>query len=270
MADASLEAIRRRAIDAPPPRDFFAALSSAASPPAIVAEIKSKSPSGGILRADFSPSAAAKQYCDNGAACLSVLTDAPFFGGDDSHLQQARAACPLPVLRKDFMLDEWQIYESRALGADAILLIAAILPPPTMQAMAALASRLGMAALAEAHNEKEMLACLATPAADGGNQQPQFVHLANFPANRLGTFAESERSRAACRRRKRNRLAHRHCKIAGGGRGRFLNRRKFYARRQPRRCFEKNARGISAAFFLLAKNTGACPELLYSKKNIQP
>ena len=165
MADASLEAIRRRAIDAPPPRDFFAALSSAASPPAIVAEIKGKSPSGGILRTDFSPSAAAKQYCDNGAACLSVLTDAPFFGGDDSHLQQARAACPLPVLRKDFMLDEWQIYESRALGADAILLIAAILPPPTMQAMAALASRLGMAALAEAHSEKEMHACLATPAA---------------------------------------------------------------------------------------------------------
>ncbi|MBE8158059.1 MAG: indole-3-glycerol-phosphate synthase [Betaproteobacteria bacterium] len=148
-AKISATEIKRRAAAAPPPRNFAKSLKNAAKCgrfPAI-AEIKQKSPSKGILCADFNPAALAEEYESGGAACLSVLTDAPHFGGDEKDLQTARTACALPVLRKDFMLEEWQIYESRALGADAVLLIAAILPPETMAALANLAENLGMAVL---------------------------------------------------------------------------------------------------------------------------
>ena len=162
-AKTSAAEIERRAAAAPPPRDFSAALKNAASGGRfpVIAEIKKKSPSKGVLCADFNPAALAAEYESGGAACLSVLTDAPHFGGGEKDLQTARAAGALPVLRKDFMLEEWQIYESRAFGADAILLIAAILPPETMAKMAELAENLGMAVLAEAHNETELHAALA-------------------------------------------------------------------------------------------------------------
>ena len=158
----SISAIQKRAAAAPLPRDFSAALRRARTDGRfpVVAEIKYKSPSRGVLREDFAPAALAKSYADGGAACLSVLTDAPYFGGEDAHLREARAACDLPALRKDFMTEEWQIYESRALGADAILLLAAALSLEEMQRLARLAADLGMAALAESHDESELRAAL--------------------------------------------------------------------------------------------------------------
>jgi len=131
----------------------------------VIAEIKKASPSKGVLRADFNPAEIAASYEAHGAACLSVLTDAPFFQGCPEYLQQARAACHLPVLRKDFIVDEYQIYQARAMGADAILLIAAALDLATMQAFEALAHRFGMAVLVEVHNREELDAALqlATP-----------------------------------------------------------------------------------------------------------
>ena len=157
--------IRRRAAAAPSPRDFAGALKNAAARGQypVIAEIKKKSPSKGILRAEFTPAALAAEYESGGAACLSVLTDAPYFGGGGGDLRAARESCALPVLRKDFMLEEWQIYESRALGADAVLLIAALLPPEKTAQMAKTAESLGMAALAETHDETELRAALAVP-----------------------------------------------------------------------------------------------------------
>ena len=116
-------------------RDFVAAMRTkiAAGQPAVIAEIKKASPSQGVLRADFVPADIAQTYTENGAACLSVLTDQQFFQGYVDYLKQARASCPLPVLRKDFMIDAYQIYESRAIGADAVLLIAAILDDAQMK-----------------------------------------------------------------------------------------------------------------------------------------
>ncbi|MGI9297926.1 MAG: indole-3-glycerol phosphate synthase TrpC [Gammaproteobacteria bacterium] len=161
----SLSEIQKNAAAAPPPRDFTAALRGARKNgrfPAI-AEIKYKSPSRGVLRADFDPAALARSYEDGGAACISVLTDAPYFGGDDSHLRRARDACALPALRKDFIAEEWQIYESRVLGADAVLLLAAALSAAEMRYLAKIAATLGMAVLAESHDESELRAALRTP-----------------------------------------------------------------------------------------------------------
>ena len=118
------------------------------------------SPSKGVLRADFRPAEIAASYAQHGAACLSVLTDEQFFQGSAEYLKQARAACTLPVLRKDFIVNEYQIYQARAMGADAILLIAAALDVPQMQAFEALAHRLGMAVLVEVHNGVELDAAL--------------------------------------------------------------------------------------------------------------
>jgi indole-3-glycerol phosphate synthase len=126
----------------------------------VIAEIKKASPSNGVLRADFRPAEIAASYAQYGAACLSVLTDEQFFQGSTAYLQQARAACALPVLRKDFMVDEYQIYQARAMGADAILLIAAALDMAQMQAFEVLAHRLGMAVLVEVHNGDELDAAL--------------------------------------------------------------------------------------------------------------
>jgi indole-3-glycerol phosphate synthase len=162
-----LAEIRRAAEQATPVRDFTDAIRSriAAGRPAVIAEIKKASPSKGVLRADFRPAEIAASYARHGAACLSVLTDAQFFQGSANYLQQARAACPLPVLRKDFMVDAYQIYEARALGADAILLIAAALSLAQMREFEALAQGLGMAVLVEVHDGAELDAALqlATP-----------------------------------------------------------------------------------------------------------
>lgn len=124
--------------------------------PAVIAEVKKASPSAGVIREDFQPSAIARSYESAGAACLSVLTDRDFFQGDAQYLREARDACRLPVLRKDFMIDPWQILESRVLGADCILLIAAALEQPVLQNLLNVAKESGMDALIEVHDEAEM------------------------------------------------------------------------------------------------------------------
>ena len=158
----SLTAMRAAAEQAVPVRDFVGAIRGkiAAGQPAVIAEIKKASPSRGVLRADFRPAEIASSYAQHGAACLSVLTDEQFFQGSTAYLQQARAACALPVLRKDFIVDEYHIYQARAMGADAILLIAAALDVAQMQAFEALAHILGMAVLVEVHNGDELDAAL--------------------------------------------------------------------------------------------------------------
>ncbi|NDP40111.1 MAG: indole-3-glycerol phosphate synthase TrpC [Rhodoferax sp.] len=143
-------------------RDFVAALRSkiAAGQPAVIAEIKKASPSKGVLREDFIPADIAQAYAEHGAACLSALTDLQFFQGCVDYLKQARASCQLPVLRKDFMVDAYQIYESRACGADAVLLIAAILDDAQMKDFEAIARSLDMAVLVEVHDAPELARAL--------------------------------------------------------------------------------------------------------------
>lgn len=154
----SFAEMRTEAEQAAPVRDFVAAIRAKidSGQPAVISEIKKASPSKGILRADFNPAQIAASYQQHGAACLSVLTDEQFFQGCPAYLQEARAACNLPVLRKDFMMDEYQIYQARAMGADAILLIAAALDTKTMQAYESIAFSLGMAVLVEVHNGEEL------------------------------------------------------------------------------------------------------------------
>ena len=156
------EAMRAAAEFAPPPRDFVGALQAkiAAGRPAVIAEIKKASPSKGVLRADFRPDEIAASYAQHGAACLSVLTDKEFFQGSPDYLRAARDACDLPVLRKDFMIDPYQVYEARAMGADCILLIVAALSLPQMQELEELAQSLGMAVLVESHDGAELDAAL--------------------------------------------------------------------------------------------------------------
>lgn len=153
-----LDELRTRVSDATPVRGFVSALKQrvAAGRPAVIAEIKKASPSKGVLRERFDPAAIASSYAENGAACLSVLTDVDFFQGADEYLQQARAACDLPVLRKDFMLDPYQVYESRALGADCILLIVAALDDGQMHELYSAAQDLGMDVLVEVHDAEEL------------------------------------------------------------------------------------------------------------------
>ena len=153
-----LSAMRIAAAAMPEPRDFAGALRAkvAVGEAAVIAEIKKASPSRGVLREDCDPAAIAASYAGHGAACLSVLTDQQFFQGSADYLRSARAACSLPVLRKDFMLDAYQVYEASAMGADCILLIVAALNPRRMQELAAIATDLGMAVLVEVHNSVEL------------------------------------------------------------------------------------------------------------------
>lgn len=154
-AQAELEAEARAQAA---PRDFVGALRAklAAGQPAVIAEIKKASPSKGVIRADFRPAEIAASYAAHGAACLSVLTDVSYFQGCTAYLQAARAACPLPVLRKDFLVDPYQVYEARAMGADAILLIVGALSLAEMREMEAIAIALGMAVLVESHDGEEL------------------------------------------------------------------------------------------------------------------
>lgn len=158
--------LRAQAMDRAPTRGFFNALAVRVADrrSAVIAEIKKASPSQGVIREDFDPAGIARHYEANGAACLSVLTDADFFQGADADLQQARDACALPVLRKDFMIDPWQIYESRAIGADCVLLIVAALDDVMLRELLALTDDLGMDALVEIHDETELERALATEA----------------------------------------------------------------------------------------------------------
>jgi indole-3-glycerol phosphate synthase len=158
-----LRALRTRIASAPAPRGFAQRIATdiAADRPAVIAEIKKASPSKGLLREDFDPAAIAADYARNGASCLSVLTDVDFFRGADAYLQQARAACSLPVLRKDFVIDPYQVYEARVLGADCILLIVAALDDIQLTELAGVAGELGLDVLVEVHDEDELDRALA-------------------------------------------------------------------------------------------------------------
>ncbi len=154
----SLELVRADAESRVLTRDFVGAIRAkiAAGKPAVIAEIKKASPSQGVIREDFIPADIAQSYAEFGAACLSVLTDVEFFQGSVDYLKQARASCQLPVLRKDFMVDAYQIYESRCMGADAVLLIAACLDDAQLKDMEAIARGMDMAVLVEVHDQSEL------------------------------------------------------------------------------------------------------------------
>ena len=157
MATASMSDLAAQASDCAPTRGFRNGLRQAlAKGPAVIAEVKKASPSAGVIREDFQPAAIARSYQSGGAACLSVLTDKDFFMGDAQYLDEARDACSLPVLRKDFIIDPWQIFESRVMGADCILLITAALEQVLMQELLGLAIESGMDVLIEVHDENEM------------------------------------------------------------------------------------------------------------------
>jgi indole-3-glycerol phosphate synthase len=161
---APLADLKARGADMAPTRGFAAALRErlARRQPAVIAEIKKASPSKGVIRPDFRPAEIAASYARGGAACLSVLTDVDFFQGADAYLQQARAACALPALRKDFTVDAYQIHEARVLGADCILLIVAALGADQLQDYAGLAAELGLDVLVETHDDAEMTRALRT------------------------------------------------------------------------------------------------------------
>jgi indole-3-glycerol phosphate synthase len=174
------ELLRSRALAAPPARDFAAALRPADGNVAVIAEFKRRSPSKGDLAPELDPAVTAKAYAAGGAACLSVLTDARWFGGAVADLDSARGACELPVLRKDFTIDPVQVYETRAVGADAVLLIVAAVPDDGLLVeLHSLATDLGLAVLVETHDDAELDRALAAGA-----------RIVGVNARDLGSFAE--------------------------------------------------------------------------------
>jgi len=194
----SLEAMREDAFSRVLTRDFEGALRAriAAGKAAVIAEVKKASPSKGVLREDFIPADIAQSYAEHGAACLSVLTDRQFFQGSADYLKQARASCDLPVLRKDFMVDAYQVYEARAMGADCILLIAACLSDAQMSELEGIARGLDMAVLVEVHDAAELQRALKlkTPLVGINNRNLRTFEvsldttlgmLADVPADRL-------------------------------------------------------------------------------------
>lgn len=166
QAKVSLEDLQQQIQQADPVRGFIRSIENKLQNglPAVIAEIKKASPSKGVIRQDFHPQQIAQSYQQGGAACLSVLTDRDFFQGSESYLQQARAACDLPVIRKDFIIEPYQVYEARAIGADCILLIAACLTDAKMQQLLDLAHQLGMDVLLEVHDKAEMQRAMASNA----------------------------------------------------------------------------------------------------------
>jgi indole-3-glycerol phosphate synthase len=176
---ATRAAIRRAALDAPPTRDFAGALRRADGHLAVIAEVKRRSPSKGLLAPDLDPANTARTYAAGGASALSVLTDLPYFDGRVADLEAARAATDLPALRKDFTIAEIQVFESRAIGADAVLLIVAALDDATLHDLHDAATALGLAVLVEAHDEAELDRALAAGA-----------RIVGVTARSLHTFAE--------------------------------------------------------------------------------
>ena len=204
-----LRELEARIADAPPVRGFGAALEAAiaAGGAAVIAEVKKASPSRGVIRADFDPAAIARSYAAGGAACLSVLTDIDFFQGSPEYLQQARAACALPVIRKDFLVDPYQVVEARAMGADCILLIVASLEDAQMAELNAAAVELGMDVLVEVHDAPELERALAldTPLVGVNNRNlhdfsvsldTTLELLPRIPADRLAVTESGILSRA--------------------------------------------------------------------------
>ncbi len=165
-ARVPLAELAARVADLPPTRGFVAALEAKIDDgePAVIAEIKKASPSKGVIREDFDAAMIARSYADAGAACLSVLTDKDFFQGGEAFLEQARAACDLPILRKDFTIDPYQVYEARAIGADCILLIVSALDDPELLSLSQLAAELDLDVLVEVHDEIELERALGVPA----------------------------------------------------------------------------------------------------------
>lgn len=161
----SIDKLKTQLKFASPPRGFVAAMVNnvAVGKPAVIAEIKKASPSKGVMRPDFHPDEIAKSYAKHGATCLSVLTDIDFFQGFDAYLADARNACELPVIRKDFIIDPYQVYEARVIGADCILLIVAALDDVTLKELSELAAELGMDVLVEVHDEEELQRALKLP-----------------------------------------------------------------------------------------------------------
>lgn len=154
----SLDELKHRADDSAPGRGFTSSLLGTieAGKPAVIAEIKKASPSKGVIRENFNPADIARSYADAGACCLSVLTDIQFFQGSDEYLKQAHAACELPIIRKDFMIDPYQVYEAKVMGADAILIIVSALSDMQMQDLVGVSNEIGLDLLVEVHDREEL------------------------------------------------------------------------------------------------------------------